>query len=63
MFIESAPSEEEHNIQEEIKTMSGVGFHENVVGLLRTCLSERESPLHVLVQHKSFVMLLQPQFT
>lgn len=39
-IIESTPSEEEHNIQEEIKMMSSVGVHENVVGLLRTCLSD-----------------------
>ena len=43
VLIESASSEEEHNIQEEIKMMSTVGIHENVVGLLRTCLSERKS--------------------
>ena len=42
LYIESAPSEEEHNIHEEIKMMSTVGIHENVVGLLRTCLSERK---------------------
>jgi len=39
-IVETAPSEEEHNIQEEIKMMSSVGIHENVVGLLRTSLSE-----------------------
>ena len=32
--------EEEHNIQEEIKMMSNVGVHENVVGLLRACTAE-----------------------
>ena len=43
--IESAPSEEEHNIQE-IKMTSSVGVHENIIKLLRTCLSELS---HVLV--------------
>lgn len=47
IFIESAPSEEEHNIQEEIKMMSSVGNHENVVGLLRICVSEREPLSHI----------------
>jgi len=36
----SAQVEEEHNIKEEIKMMSSIGIHENVVGLLRTCLTE-----------------------
>ena len=40
IILESAPSEEEHNILEEIKMMSTVGVNENVVGLLRTCVSE-----------------------
>ena len=39
-IIASAPPEEEHNILEEIKMMSSVGIHENVVGLLRICSSE-----------------------
>ena len=47
LFIETAPSEEEHNIQEEIKMMSTIGVHENVVGLLRTCLSECKLLLHL----------------
>ena len=55
LFIESAPSEEEHNIQEEIKMMSSVGIHENVVGLLRMCLSERESLSYVGLDHLCFV--------
>jgi len=41
----SAPVEEEHNIKEEIKLMSSIGMHENVVGLLRTCLTECKVPI------------------
>ena len=40
LIIDSAPLEEEHNIQEEIKMMCSVGTHENVVGLLRACTAE-----------------------
>ena len=40
LIIDSAPLEEEHNIQEEIKMMCSVGNHENVVGLLRACTAE-----------------------
>ena len=49
VLIESAPLEEEHNIQEEIKMMSTVGVHENVVGLLRTCLSECKPLLYNII--------------